>query len=45
MSVAEAVLGTIEAFFATSLDERIMPYRPMTKIIIEPVTLLRIAYL
>jgi hypothetical protein len=38
MSVAEAVLGTIEAFFATSLDERIMPYRPMTKIIIEPVS-------
>ena len=36
MSVAEAVLGTIEAFFATSLDERIMPYRSMAKIIVEP---------
>jgi hypothetical protein len=35
MSVAEAVLGTIEAFFATSLDERIMPYRSIAKIIVE----------
>jgi hypothetical protein len=27
ISVAEAVLGSIEAFFATSLNERILPYR------------------
>jgi hypothetical protein len=36
ISVAEAVLGTIEAFFATSLNERIMPYRPTAKILMEP---------
>jgi hypothetical protein len=34
--VAEAVLGTIEAFFATSLTERIMPYRPTAKIRVDP---------
>ncbi len=36
ISVAEAVLGTIEAFFATSLNERIMPYRSTAKIVVEP---------
>ena len=36
ISVAEAVLCTIEAFFATSLNERIMPYRPTAKIVVEP---------
>jgi hypothetical protein len=36
ISVAEAVLGTIEAFFATSLNERIMPYRPTAKIRVDP---------
>ena len=34
--IAEAVLGTIEAFFATSLDEKIMLYRPKAKIVVEP---------
>jgi hypothetical protein len=36
ISVAEAVLGTIEAFFATSLNEKIAPYRSEAKIIVEP---------
>lgn len=36
MSVAEAVLGSIEAFFATSLDEKIVPFRSIAKIIVEP---------
>lgn len=36
ISVAEAALGTIEAFFATSLNERIMPYRATAKIVVEP---------
>jgi len=36
IAVAEAVLGTIEAFFATSLNERIVPFRPIGKIIVEP---------
>jgi hypothetical protein len=35
ISVSEAVLGTIEAFFATSLKERIMPYRAAAKIVVE----------
>ena len=35
ISVAEAVLGTIEAFFATSLNERILPYRTTAKIVVE----------
>ncbi|MFQ3456232.1 hypothetical protein PMN64_23405, partial [Bradyrhizobium sp. UFLA01-814] len=35
MSVAEAVLGTIEAFFATSLDQRIMLYRESARLIVE----------
>jgi len=37
ISTAEAVLATIEAFFATSLSERIMPYRPAARIVVEPV--------
>jgi hypothetical protein len=36
MSVSEAVLGTIEAFFATSLNERILPYRPKAQIVVQP---------
>jgi hypothetical protein len=36
ISAAEAVLGTIEAFFATSLGERIMPYRSAAKIVVGP---------
>ena len=32
--VAEAVLGSIEAFFATSLNERILPYRQSARIIL-----------
>lgn len=36
ISVAEAVLGAIEAFFATSLDERIIPYRQTARIAVEP---------
>jgi hypothetical protein len=36
ISVAEAVLGTIEAFFATSLGERIVPYRAEAKVVLEP---------
>jgi hypothetical protein len=36
ISVAEAVLGSIEAFFATSLDERILPYRQSVQIILRP---------
>lgn len=35
ISVAEAVLGTIEAFFATSLNERIIPYRSNAKIVVQ----------
>jgi hypothetical protein len=38
IAVGEAVLGTIEAFFATSLKESIMPYRPTAKIVVEPAT-------
>lgn len=38
ISVAEAVLGAIEAFFATSLDERILPYRANAEIRIQPST-------
>jgi hypothetical protein len=34
ISVAEAVLGSIEAFFATSLNERILPYRQSARIIL-----------
>jgi hypothetical protein len=34
ISVAEAVLGSIEAFFATSLNERIFPYRQSARIIL-----------
>ncbi|HIH2748569.1 hypothetical protein L3V59_40105 [Burkholderia aenigmatica] len=37
ISTAEAVLATIEAFFATSLNERVMPYRPTARIVVEPV--------
>jgi hypothetical protein len=36
ISVAESVLGTLEAFFATSLNERIMPFRSSAKIVVEP---------
>ena len=36
ISVAEAVLGTIESFFATSLNERIAPYRPTARIVVQP---------
>ena len=32
--VAEAVLGSIEAFFATSLNERILPYRQSARFIL-----------
>lgn len=34
ISVAEAVLGSLEAFFATSLGERIMPYKQSVRIIL-----------
>jgi hypothetical protein len=34
ISVAEAVLGSLEAFFATSLGERIMPYKQSARIIL-----------
>jgi hypothetical protein len=34
ISVAEAVLGSIEAFFATSLNERILPYRQSARIVL-----------
>jgi hypothetical protein len=34
--VAEAVLGTIESFFATSLNERIVPYRATARIKVHP---------
>lgn len=37
ISTAEAVLAAIEAFFATSLNEQVMPYRPMARIVVEPV--------
>ena len=37
ISVAEAVLGSIEAFLATSLNERILPYRQSARIILRPV--------
>ncbi|MBH9665132.1 hypothetical protein [Burkholderia multivorans] len=36
ISTAEAVLAAIEAFFATSLNEQVMPYRPMARIVVEP---------
>jgi hypothetical protein len=36
ISVAEAILGSIEAFFATSLNERILPYRQLARIILRP---------
>jgi hypothetical protein len=36
ISVAEAVLGSIEAFFATSLNERILTYRQSARIILRP---------
>jgi hypothetical protein len=36
ISVSEAVLGTIESFFATSLNERIVPYRSTARIVIQP---------
>lgn len=36
ISVAEAVLGSIEAFFATSLNEDIFPYRQSVRIILRP---------
>lgn len=35
ISVAEAVLGTIESFFATSLNERIVPYRATARIVVQ----------
>lgn len=35
--VAETILSTIESFFATSLHEKIMPFRSSAKIIVEPV--------
>jgi hypothetical protein len=34
ISVAEAVLGCIEAFFATSLNEHLLPYRQSARIIL-----------
>jgi hypothetical protein len=34
ISVAEAVLGSIEAFLATSLNERILPYRQSARILL-----------
>ena len=34
ISVAEAVLSSIEAFFATSLNERILPYRQSARILL-----------
>ncbi|WP_321840816.1 hypothetical protein [Paraburkholderia bannensis] len=37
ISTAEAVLATIEAFLATSLSERIIPYRPTARIVVKPV--------
>ena len=37
ISVAEAVLGSIEAFFATSLNERILPYKQSARIILRSV--------
>jgi hypothetical protein len=36
VSVAEAVLGSLEAFFATSLNERILPYRQSAHITLRP---------
>jgi hypothetical protein len=36
ISVAEAILGSIEAFFATSLNEGIFPYRHSARIILRP---------
>lgn len=35
IALAEAVLSTLEAFLATSLDESIMPYRPTARIVLE----------
>jgi hypothetical protein len=35
--VAETILTAVEAFFATSLNEKIMPFRSSAKIIVEPV--------
>jgi len=37
--LAEAVLSTLEAFFATSLHEKVMPFRGNAKIILEPAEL------
>jgi hypothetical protein len=34
ISVAEAILSSIEAFFATSLNERILPYRQSVRIVL-----------
>jgi hypothetical protein len=36
ISVAEAILGSIEAFFATSLNEQIFPYKQQARIILRP---------
>ena len=34
--LAESLLGAVEAFFATSLDQRVLPYRSEARIRVEP---------